>query len=348
MPMTSPKVAFATRSRQSIGKRGNTAVIWALTAAFILVAGPSASAQWGVSLRREVSPIARFTQIEDLTGTPAQKRQTEAINAMIPARPELAVAALGFSLSAVGADSLTHASALDCMTAAIYYEAANEPLTGQRAVAQVILNRVRHPAFPNSVCGVVFQGSERTTGCQFTFSCDGSLARAPSKRLWLRAQSVAADALSGLVETRVGHATHYHASYVLPYWAPKLTKLTTIGSHIFYQWNENWSRPSAFTDQYAFNEVMPLSAQTALSGHLLAAAHSASNPLLSPATLSINDADVAPAGQFSSTQAAARPKVATPPLTNLNVRQSQLIASGSRLKERAGQALVAGQDIMPD
>jgi spore germination cell wall hydrolase CwlJ-like protein len=75
----------------------------------------------------------------------------------------------------------------DCLTAAIYYEAASEPDDGQRAVAQVVLNRVAHPAYPKTVCGVVYQGSERGTGCQFTFTCDGALARKPSRYFWDRA-----------------------------------------------------------------------------------------------------------------------------------------------------------------
>ncbi|MFN5901342.1 MAG: cell wall hydrolase, partial [Novosphingobium sp.] len=68
--------------------------------------------------------------------------------------------------------------ALQCLAAAVYYEARSESDVGQRAVAQVVLNRVAHPSYPNTVCGVVYQGSERTTGCQFSFTCDGSLAKA--------------------------------------------------------------------------------------------------------------------------------------------------------------------------
>ena len=124
--------------------------------------------------------------------------------------------------------------ALECLTAAIYYEAASEPDQGQRAVAQVVLNRVAHPSFPNTVCGVVYQGSERSTGCQFSFSCDGSLIRVPSKFFWERARGVAAQALSGYVESSVGLATHYHTNAVHPYWAPSLHFITSIGAHRFY------------------------------------------------------------------------------------------------------------------
>ena len=110
------------------------------------------------------------------------------------------------------AGSPDHLRALKCLTDAIYYEAANEPDAGQRAVAQVILNRMRHPTYPNSVCGVIYQGSERRTGCQFSYACDGSMARIPARPAWLRAQRVAAQALAGSVYAPVGMATHYHAS----------------------------------------------------------------------------------------------------------------------------------------
>ncbi|MFT2129823.1 cell wall hydrolase, partial [Staphylococcus epidermidis] len=92
--------------------------------------------------------------------------------------------------------------------------AANETLQGQASVAQVILNRMRHPAYPKTVCGVVFQGSERTTGCQFSFTCDGAMGRPPSAEGWARARAVAASALNGFVAADVGMATHYHANYV--------------------------------------------------------------------------------------------------------------------------------------
>ena len=132
-----------------------------------------------------------------------------------------------------GANAAAQARALDCMTSAIYYEAGQEPIDGQRAVAQVILNRVRHPAFPASVCGVVYEGSTRQTGCQFTFTCDGSLARAPMAASWNRARAVAAAALAGSVFPQVGTATHYHANYVVPYWAASQAKTAVIGAHLF-------------------------------------------------------------------------------------------------------------------
>jgi spore germination cell wall hydrolase CwlJ-like protein len=147
--------------------------------------------------------------------------------------------------------------ALECLTAAVYYEAAIEGADGQRAVAQVVLNRVRHPAYPTSVCGVVFEGSERRTGCQFTFTCDGALARAPHPRLWAQARQVAEEALAGKVHAPVGWATHYHTNWVVPYWASSLVKAAYVGTHIFYRWEGGWGRAPAFTGRYAGAEPAP-------------------------------------------------------------------------------------------
>jgi hypothetical protein len=222
----------------------------------------------GQALMRVSLPetIARDSQLD-----PAEAARLKALNLAMPFNPERILPAKPFVLLSATAGS--HAlSAVDCLTAAVYYEAGYEPLAGQRAVAQVVLNRVRHPAFPDSVCGVVFEGASRATGCQFTFTCDGSLMRTPSKEGWKRAQGVAIAALSGFVEPSVGHATHYHADYVRPYWAERLVKLHAIGAHIFYLWPGNAGNPQAFADKYAGQEVVPISAATGLSFHLLSSA----------------------------------------------------------------------------
>lgn len=124
--------------------------------------------------------------------------------------------------------------ALTCLMTAIVYEAGVEPVEGQQAVAQVILNRARTPMFPNSICGVVYQGSERRTGCQFSFTCDGSLRRKVPDRLFQAARPIAEAALNGALPDRVGEALFYHAHYVSPRWAPRLDRITRIGAHIFY------------------------------------------------------------------------------------------------------------------
>ncbi|VVT12594.1 conserved exported hypothetical protein [Erythrobacter sp. EC-HK427] len=156
-----------------------------------------------------------------------------------------------------------HARAQQCMTQAIYYEAASESDAGQRAVAQVVLNRVAHPAYPNTVCGVVFQGSERRTGCQFSFTCDGALNRRPSAAGWARAGRHAREALAGVVYAPVGTATHYHTLAVNPYWAPTLETVTVIGFHIFYRMPGNAGRPSAFHSRYGGGEPAPQRARAA-------------------------------------------------------------------------------------
>jgi spore germination cell wall hydrolase CwlJ-like protein len=130
---------------------------------------------------------------------------------------------------------LDRARAEQCLAMAIYYEAATEPDGGQRAVAQVVLNRVAHPAYPNTVCGVVFQGSERSTGCQFTFTCDGSHARRPAAFWWDRARRVARAALAGAVYAPVGLATNYHTMQVHPAWSDSLIPVATIGAHRFFR-----------------------------------------------------------------------------------------------------------------
>jgi spore germination cell wall hydrolase CwlJ-like protein len=167
-----------------------------------------------------------------------------AINAAVPIADGPNPAARPFQAPfATPADRLR---ATECLTAAIYYEAAIEPTEGQRAVAQVVLNRVRHPAYPKSVCGVVFQGSERGTGCQFTFTCDGALNRTPNTAGWTRARMVAEEALAGKVYAPVGWSTHYHTNWVVPYWSSTLVKDAIVGSHIFYRWEGGWGRAPAF------------------------------------------------------------------------------------------------------
>lgn len=181
-------------------------------------------------------------------------KEALAINERIPLSREPNPPAKAFQFLG---EPTAYGRALECLTSAIYYEAASERLEGQRAVAQVVLNRMRHPAFADSVCGVVYHGSARKTGCQFSFTCDGSLSRQPSTLGWARSAAVAKDALSGTVFAPVGHATHYHAKYVVPYWATSLSKNAIIGAHIFYRWVGWWGQPPAFSRRYAGKEIDP-------------------------------------------------------------------------------------------
>ncbi|HYE44672.1 MAG TPA: cell wall hydrolase [Caulobacter sp.] len=133
---------------------------------------------------------------------------------------------------------------LECLTQAVYYEARGETPDGQAAVAQVVLNRVRHPAFPKSVCAVVFQ---RTQGvCQFSFACDGSMRRGREPGAWRRAQRVAERALGGQVMASVGNATHFHTINVSPGWGPRMVRVQQVGLHVFYRFGGRGGAPGAF------------------------------------------------------------------------------------------------------
>jgi spore germination cell wall hydrolase CwlJ-like protein len=178
-----------------------------------------------------------------------------AINASVPFSSLPNPAASPFKIG--GANAADHARALTCLTMAVYYEAASQSDEGQAAVAQVVLNRLRNPLFPKTVCGVVFQGSTLPTGCQFTFTCDGSLNRRPSASGWKRAGQIAERALGGYVQKDVGEATHYHTMWVVPYWQATVVKVAQIGAHIFYRWPGDLGRPGAFRAEYAGAEPLP-------------------------------------------------------------------------------------------
>lgn len=123
---------------------------------------------------------------------------------------------------------------LDCLTAALYYEARGEGQSGMEAVAQVIVNRARHPDFPKSLCGVIYQGAGRGRGCQFSFACDGSMRRRSETALWDRARAVAERAMDGRVSDEVGNSTFFHATRISPNWRG-LTRVATVGRHVFYR-----------------------------------------------------------------------------------------------------------------
>ena len=148
----------------------------------------------------------------------------------------------------------------DCMAEAIYYEARSESLAGQLAVTEVVMNRVASDFYPNSVCGVVYQGSTRRTGCQFSFTCDGSMDYQPRGDAWDRAQHISAHVLTGGARsTLTGDATHYHTDYVSPYWHHGLVKTKTIGTHIFYRFPETGREWAAarHRQQIAFGGARP-------------------------------------------------------------------------------------------
>lgn len=211
-----------------------------------------------------VIPRTQLPPVEPVAYAALSPADAVAYNASIPFSTAPNPAARAFRLPESGA-SLDRA--VDCLAAAVLYEAGDDTV-GERAVAQVVINRVRHPAFPKSICGVVFEGAERATGCQFTFTCDGALLRhAFSEAAWTRARAVARAALSGAVYRPVGHATHYHTNWVVPYWSASLDKVSAVGTHLFFRWSGWWGTPPAFTRQVSSDE--PVIAQLAA----LSAAH---------------------------------------------------------------------------
>ena len=172
------------------------------------------------------------------------------------------------SLVSFKPDHLKKAETLDaeahCMAQAIYYESRNEPLAGQLAVAEVVSNRMRDHRYPDTACGVVFQGATRTTGCQFTFTCDGALNRQPKGAAWEQAKEIAAHVLMNLAEDRTGGATHYHATYVDPVWSAGLIKTDKIGLHVFYRFprGSEWAQVRAASAPRAAAPVVKAAAET--------------------------------------------------------------------------------------
>ena len=151
---------------------------------------------------------------------------------------------------------------LECLAEAVYYEARGETPSGQAAVAQVVMNRVRHPAFPKSICGVVFQGAYHRTGCQFSFACDGSMRHARDVSAWNRARKIATRALSGAIGNQVGSATHFHTVNVSPVWGPRLMRVTQVGMHIFYRFGRRNASPTHLptVDDIAPSDIASLTA----------------------------------------------------------------------------------------
>jgi spore germination cell wall hydrolase CwlJ-like protein len=201
--------------------------------------------------RRHVVPKAELPPVEPVTFQDLAPGDARAYNATVPFSTGPNPAARPFRLAGTPEQQ---ARATDCMAAAMLYEAGDDN-EGQRAVGQVIINRVRHPAFPKTICGVVFQGSERSTGCQFTFTCDGALVRHGWRpEQWARARTQAAASLGGQVFAAVGYSTHYHTDWVVPYWQSSLDKVAAVHTHLFFRWSGWWGTPPAFNRTVSSDE----------------------------------------------------------------------------------------------
>ena len=203
-------------------------------------------------------------QLVPLTEVEARRR-----NAAVPFADLHPPAARPFAFTG---SALDRARATDCLALAALAEAGGSD-AGQRAVIQVVLNRVRHPAFAGTICGVVFAGSERQTGCQFTFTCDGAMRRTYGDAAWTPARRRAQEALDGRVYAPVGLATHYHTDWVYPYWSSELDKVARVETHLFFRWPGYWGSRQAVTARYAGNEPA-IAALAGLASHGPAAAGS--------------------------------------------------------------------------
>lgn len=215
------------------------------------------------------------------TSNPANAR---ARNAAVPFWTGALAAAAPFRPPASDSD---RARATECLALAALAEAGADE-AGQRAVIQVILNRVRHPAFARTVCGVVFEGSQRATGCQFSFTCDGSLARRYGEAAWIAARRRAQAALGGAVFAPVGGATHYHTDWVHPWWSPKLIKLAQVDTHLFFRWPGYWGSAQAARMAYRGGEPDPFGVP--------AAAAAAASPPLAVSSAALEGAKLLPRG----------------------------------------------------
>ena len=195
-----------------------------------------------------LSPVITVASIDPADGTAA----LSAINKIAPdqslplpavASEQLAYARANEPITDLAAAPATKYSEKEmwCLATAIYFEARGEAYRGQVAVAQVVMNRTKHKLYPSSICGVVFQNQNKRNACQFSFACDGRPETVTDQKSWAQAEEIAGKVASGeLYLTEVANATHYHASYVYPDWAPKMKKVTKVGLHIFYRFKSGW------------------------------------------------------------------------------------------------------------
>lgn len=299
-------------------KRKRSAII----AAMFVAASGTASGSWWLVYNSSHGTYDAAPALSRNAGAPLPHPELQLYKPLLPEQAKMENDKLAFSEAPIEMAMplvlprsellpIGRRTATNCLTSAIYYEAGNEIAQGKRAVAQVILNRVRHPAYPKTICGVVYQGSERRTGCQFTFTCDGSLARRPAEDRWEQARLIATSAISGAVEPSVGMATHYHANYVLPYWASSLDKISQIGLHIFYRWKGKWGQRKSFSQGVQLEvETLPIDTVTEYLPALVDNVSSPQNLQKLPSQIMADDASsasvlVAPATQINRPETSA-------------------------------------------
>ncbi len=261
------------------------------------------------------APSGSPAQATDLGRLPATAEDTVVLSELEPADAQTRNAQIGFAAVGPGkpvpfvfrGGSGDRVRARECLALAGMAEAGSAD-GDQRAVMQVVLNRVRHPAFANTVCGVVFEGSERAIGCQFSFTCDGSLARHYAESSWDAARARADEMLGGATYAPVGNATHFHADYVYPWWSPELDKVAQVGAHLFFRWRGNWGSRQALSARYAGDEPDPM----ALSRTAQAVAAANPLPTLLQGGASVRSITAAPSPAPASGTTAAPASTASP------------------------------------
>ena len=255
LPLQSRRISGALEAL--LGRSRYLAALSVPALALALGVGGSAPAasDWNVTEIRETAamhPLLRDMperRVSIPTGLGASLAL--AANAAVPLAPERLGIAAPFFMDGLPED---RARAVDCLAAAQFYE-AGRGVQDQRAVAQVVLNRVRHRAYPATVCGVVFQGANRPTGCQFTFTCDGAMQhRAPSAAAWNEARQTAEQMLHGRIEYAVGQATHYHTDWVSPVWSRQMDKIAAVSTHLFFRWRGAQGELQAMSQRYGGSE----------------------------------------------------------------------------------------------
>ena len=195
-------------------------------------------APYGANPGANAQAAQALTALRTTTDVRLQRVQVTHVNYMVDATPLRSTPLLSDHPVRAAAAMIFKAHSQndsDCLTQAVYYEARGEGEDGMRAVAQVILNRVRHPAFPKTICGVVYQGAYHGISCQFSFVCNGAMAGPVEAWAWRRAKDVASAALNGYVMKTVGTATHFHTTTVDPVWSATMVQVATVGGHTFYQ-----------------------------------------------------------------------------------------------------------------
>jgi spore germination cell wall hydrolase CwlJ-like protein len=239
------RVALLDAKKQTLAKELDTIKVAAITPKKPLkVEEPQTAPTLDVQEMPQVAALDAIKELDEGTGAAPQRDPALPFPAEIPTK--LAYARDNAPKTEVFKQTLTQASMEAnkkqhwCMATAIYFEARGESYRGQVAVAQVVRNRVKHSAYPNTICGVVFQNQSWKNRCQFSFACDGIPERVNERGPWKQAEEIATKVINGdIYLPEVANATHYHADYVWPKWAPRLKKLSKIGVHIFYRFKNS-------------------------------------------------------------------------------------------------------------